>query len=319
MVRNPERKIAVPGPQDLDLAELIHEFDMCRVSHLAALTGRSERRIRARTLQLFHSGFLGRLTDPVRYWGVPGSTSRIHMNEDLMEEWLELKRGIPFKSVAKRNKHWTDRPDTIEHKMRRLKNWQHELLIPDVFAAFAVACHESPMRLILPKAIRCALPADTLLLEKPFQWKASAIHDGQPVDIGVEPDKYFGLQRTNQPDPLTSYFFLEVDTGSEDVYQSDVTHTSLYQKFLAYTGTQAARLHEHRFGWRNFRVLFVVPDEKRIVRIGNMITDKGIAKRHGFNVNQYLFATFAMLEQRANLLTACCNLSREPVSLLPRT
>ena len=72
-----------------------------------------------------------------------------------------------------------------------------------------------------------------------------------------------------------------------------------------------------RFGFRNFRVLFVVPDTERIDAILRMVTRYDVARQPGYVASQYLFATYEALERSRSVLDGWVTCNGEEVTLRP--
>jgi hypothetical protein len=70
-----------------------------------------------------------------------------------------------------------------------------------------------------------------------------------------------------------------------------------------------------RFGFRNFKVLFIVPDEERIESIHTMINRYDVPRQPGYVASQYLFNTFDALARDRNVLDGWVTCNGEEVAL----
>ena len=57
---------------------------------------------------------------------------------------------------------------------------------------------------------------------------------------------------------------VEIDRGTMPVQRSDPEQTSFEGKMHVYLAAHAGKQHERQFGWKNFRVLTVTTDERRM-------------------------------------------------------
>ena len=95
--------------------------------------------------------------------------------------------------------------------------------------------------------------------------------DGRRMPRGTEPDFTFALGRKRGTDEKRALFFLEWDNATEDFVKRDVHQSSIASKYEAYTDVYRRRLHTEKYGFKGFRVLFVVngPND-RITKMMNI-------------------------------------------------
>lgn len=86
----------------------------------------------------------------------------------------------------------------------------------------------------------------------------------EAVDLGVAPDRVFGLRFEDEPEGSNrAFFFLEADRASMPVARRGLRQTSVARKFLAYAETWRQGLHTAHFGIKRFRVLTVTTAPER--------------------------------------------------------
>jgi DNA-binding Lrp family transcriptional regulator len=311
--KSPRDVRGVVTDRDLDLLEYLDRFPYASMEHLADFTGRPYKRLARRVKQLVKDGLIERMAYPVRFYEGGGSFPIMHANTSAAAEILEHRRGFPFKNWDRINKPFTEWPIVDKRAyLRRLPNVEHAILVAKCMAAFT--CTESDtLELIEQPAILAGCPEATQKELKPFQWYVPVVHQNVTDIAPVEPDQTFGLHDLEAQ--RTRFFFLEAETGKEDLYKSDLGDASNYRKFLAYCGTQAEQAHAERFGFRNFRVLFVVPDAGRIGAIHAMLHKYGVPGQSGYNAAQYLFTTFNALQRDRSILDNWVDGKGEAVTL----
>ena len=299
--------------RDVDLLAYLDRFPYASMAHLADFTGRHYKRLARRVKQLVKDGLIERMSYPVRFHEGGGSFPIMHANTSAGAELLERRRGVAFKNWDRINKPFTEWPIVDKRAyLRRLPNVEHAILVAKCMAAFTRAESET-LELIEQPAILAGCPEATQKEPKPWQWYVPVVHQ-ETTDIApIEPDQTFGLHDLEAQ--RTRFFFLEAETGKEDLYKSDLGDASNYRKFLAYCGTHVEQAHVERFGFRNFRVLFVVPDAGRIEAIHAMLHKYSVPGQPGYNAAQYLFTTFDALQRDQNILDHWVNGKGEAVSL----
>jgi hypothetical protein len=91
---------------------------------------------------------------------------------------------------------------------------------------------------------------------------------GQTTEIGVTPEYVFALIL---PDGRRRPFVVECDRGTMPIERATLAQTSMLRKFLAYEAGRVQRVHELRFGWKNFRVLVITNSQERASNICGLI------------------------------------------------
>lgn len=106
---------------------------------------------------------------------------------------------------------------------------------------------------------------------------------GRQKYLPVTPDAFFGLKTPAGK----SYFFLEVDMGTESLKR-------FTQKIIAYKQYWKSGAYTERYGYRHFRVLTVCQGERRLA---NLIQAAGMAG----GKRMFLFSTVSLVETETPL------------------
>ena len=141
----------------------------------------------------------------------------------------------------------------------------------------------------------------------PFTLRAQLSHRGWRREVSAIPDLVFGLQLTSGK---RLNFMVEIDRGMMPVRRSDPDQTSFEKKMRVYLAAHAAKQHERQFGWKNFRVLTVTTDHKRVQTAEE---GRGLRMPHRLSESLFLFATFGELHATASLALTGGKRRWEPV------
>ena len=118
------------------------------------------------------------------------------------------------------------------------------------------------LRLILAEEMNAAASRRQMPTSRaPFTLRAKLLLRGSMREQSVVPDLVFGLQLA---DGERRNFMVEIDRGTMPVRRSDPDQTIFEGKMRIYLAAHAAKEHQRQFGWRNFRVLVVTTDQRRI-------------------------------------------------------
>ena len=83
---------------------------------------------------------------------------------------------------------------------------------------------------------------------------------------------------------------VEIDRGTMPIKRSDPDQTSFEGKMRVYLAAHAAKQHERQFGWKNFRVLVVTTDERRIRTMIEAL--RQVRVPHSVGASLFWFGTF---------------------------
>ena len=120
----------------------------------------------------------------------------------------------------------------------------------------------------------------------PFMLRAKLSNRGTMREIGVIPDLVFGLELGGGS---RRYYMVEIDRGTMPIVRSDPDQTSFARKMRIYLAAHAAKQHERQFGWKNFRVLTVTTDRRRMQSMKEAL--RQIRVPHSTGPSLFLFGT----------------------------
>lgn len=242
--------------RDIDIIECIYRHRLLRTNHVLKLLKNqfaTVKTLRGRLSKLYHHGYLDRVREENDF--APGTNPMIYAVATKGVSLLADGRGV--------HKPKTD----ITAANRRLSRLfiEHALLVADVMVAFEAACQGQPVRLITPEEILARSPEETKKQKNPFGWKVNIKHNSGSFNLGVVPDKIFGLHFKERPEGRNRlYFFLEADRSTMPVIRKNLNQTSYFKKLLGYFETYKQGLHTKKYNFKNFRVLTVTTSEDRI-------------------------------------------------------
>jgi hypothetical protein len=171
----------------------------------------------------------------------------------------------------------------------------HTLAVADVRVALTVACRtHGSVTLSQPEDLLPSLPPATRVARNPWTWRTRVQHNMAFTDVGIIPDYVFALLF---PDAKRRAFLVECDRGTMPVERSTLGQSSMLRKFLAYEATRQQGFHTGRFAWKNFRVLLVTANLKRVANMRALIERTPMLKGSPL----FLFAEHSALTQ-SNIL-----------------
>jgi DNA-binding Lrp family transcriptional regulator len=271
-------------PRDLLILRAVHRHRLLRSTHLIALLDASPQTTLRRLQLLFHHGYLDRPAAQLD-WYAQGSEPLVYAlgNRGAAVLAAEGERGGAQRWETNRN---------VSRQFLR-----HTLAVAEVMVAFEVACHDTEgAQFIRPEEILAGAPEATRRLRLPFRWQVEVSEGEKLHQLGVEPDRIFGLSFAAAPEQRRlAYFFLEADRGTMPVMRQRLEQTSFRRKLLGYRETWRQELHRTHLGLPNFRVLTVTTNQERMRHLVTACRSLGTGGR------LFLFAHQAAL-QRGNVL-----------------
>lgn len=247
----------------------IFEHRFVNSHHLASLLDGSRQGVLRRLQRLYHQGYLDRPRAQIDYYR-RGSRPMVYGLGNKGMRLLEETLGFPRRKID-----WTAKNRTVTRF-----HLEHTLAVADVMVAFELACRRSGLELL-------NLPTHSP--ESP-KWKVQIAEAEDVGEIGVVPDRVFGLRATTEPAD-TRWFFLEVDRATMPVQRNGLRQTSFHRKLVAYHETWRQGVLKARFP--RFRVLTVTTTPDRVrnlvaasanLRSGHglfLFTDASSLKAHG--------------------------------------
>lgn len=213
---------------------------------------------------------------------------------------------------------------TSKNREAKILFLNHTLLIGDFMVCLELACREhNDIELIQPEEILNQAPEETRKRINPYKLRIDTVATiggkTKKINIGLVPDKLFGLFFVNKPDGRNKvYFFLEADRATMPVKRKNLFRTSFYKKALGYyfASPMQQDLFEKAFGFKHARILTVTTSADRVK---NMIKVNKEVDQKGTGLGLFLFANTASfsLENPGRILEKIwLNGRGEPAGLL---
>jgi hypothetical protein len=245
--------------RDARIVKHVYDHRFLQSTHIIALCGDHPKSILRRLRLLFHHGYLDRPRAQIEYYHRGGSQPMVYALGDEGADLLAQTHGIPRGKIRWRQKNRSVGRPFLEHT----------LAVAGFMVDLELAAREREhVRVVTEEEILRAAPEETRRREgrgeDPFYWTVPLTQRSRHVDVGVVPDRVFGLRRADRPEGKnTRYFFLEMDRATMSVLTRNLSKSSIYKKMRAYLGTWKAELHTEHFGFQNFRTLFVTTSAER--------------------------------------------------------
>ena len=143
-----------------------------------------------------------------------------------------------------------------------------------------------------------------------LDWK-----DGSTVRRNTKPDYTFGIMDRRGERPTRGLLFLEYDRGTENYVKSSALQSSILQKLTGYADAYERKLHERLYGYKRFRVLFVIEAGGQR-RIDNMIAVYQAHVAERVPAGAFLFTTVEKLQEQGLLASIWQNGRGAPLALV---
>ena len=144
-------------------------------------------------------------------------------------------------------------------------------------------------------------------------------HDGEPVHRNTVPDELFAIHDSRDAETVRGLNFLEYDRNTEGYFRRSLHQSSPYQKFLGYSDAYKRKLAK-RFGYKKFRVLFVVEerfDRPAADRVAGLIDlYNNHARDFSLPAGGLLFTTRSQLDTAGLLAPIWVDVNGRSVSLI---
>ncbi len=279
------RRAAAPPPfrltdDDVEIVRQVARHRLIRSTHIAALVGRSLDRTNDRLMRLFHAGYVDRPRAQLDYYPSFGSAPMIYALADRGVRLLKKWDGVEFRSTEWSRKNREAGRPFIEHQI--------EIVNFEVSLQRAVR-ERSDLRLLLAEEMLAAMPQPAA--RHPYSLRAKLRDRGVVRDAGVVPDLAFALELA---DGSQRNFMVEIDRGTMPISRSDPDQTSFERKMRVYLAAHSAKQHTRQFGWKNFRVLTVTIDHRRMQTMQE--ASQRLREPRSAGASLFLFATFSDLQ-----------------------
>ena len=227
--------------RDREIIHNIHQHRFLRSTHVTALLKGSRQQLLRRLQSLFHHGYLDRPRAQLDYYRA-GSQAMVYGVGHHGIKMLEREFAIPRRKVD-----WTAKNRAVTRYFL-----EHTLAVADVMVALEIACRKrGGVELVKHRSNH----------EEPFKWTVTVRQAGVSAEIGVVPDRIFGLHQKNNSDKIT-WIFLEADRATMPVTRHGFKQSSFYRKLVAYQETWRQKTLADSFP--RFRVLTVTTTPERV-------------------------------------------------------
>jgi hypothetical protein len=288
--RVPLEKPLLLTQRDLAIFDALERYRFLTSDLICRLIQGSPDKIRRRLQLLFHDSYIDRPEVQIKLYQPTTNDPFIYALSSKGAQALQnygITR-IVMRGLTNRNKT-SGRPYI-----------QHSLAIAEVITAFEHAAREDFI-----SQIKFSHQSEA---SRAPHWRVMADTPDQPEMLGVVPDHAFGLRSMENK---TNYLFLEADNGTMPVTRSGPRQTSLLQKIRAYLASNAARIPQQMFGIPAFRVLFVLPNQKRL----NTLLKTIETETEGRGARLFLLTTFDALKSQDPLTVPLINGRGEKIFL----
>ncbi len=287
----------------------VYRHRFLTTEHIQLVTGSTSRdKLNKRLQRLFDAKYLDRPLVQDRLFAYAAKRPLVHAlgNEGAryVEEALDIK--LPA-SV-----YWTDK----NRKVKKPDFLLHTLGVSDFFVSLHMrAAQLDSIRVLDQAEVLAQAPARTQRLDFPlslpteYEW-----FDGSLIRRSTVSDGIFALVDSRPAEPRTAFHFLEYDGGTMPIIRKSPNQSSIIQKMLGYADVRTRKLHVARFGYRNFRVLFVTRGRDRIA---TMIDAYNEHVRDLCPPGAFLFADYDDLMQQSPFGPVWLDGKGEPTVLVP--
>ncbi len=279
--------------RDRLILEWVYRHRFLTTDHIQTITASKSRdKLNKRLKHLFDAKFLDRPIAQERLFAYTDKRPLVHALGNEGAKYIEEALNIKLPSSV----YWTDK----NRKVRSPKFLTHTLGT----AEFFVSLHESigshdKIRLVNQAEVIAQAPARTQKLDFPlrlateYKW-----FNGKHVRRSTVSDGIFALVDGRGEKIRTAFHFLEYDGSTMPIVRKTPNQSSIVQKMLGYADIYNRKLHVDRFGYKNFRVLFVTRGSDRIAA---MIDAHNEHVRHLCPPGAFLFSDYDELMQHSPL------------------
>jgi len=299
--------------RDVEIIKQVYKHRFLNSEHIRALVPGSNQVVLRRLQVLYHGGYLDRPREQIeRYQS--GSRPMIYGLGNNGAKLLAEEFNIDRTKVD-----WTSKNRDVQKRFL-----QHTLLVAQFMVCLDLACRQREnIRMIEPEEILANAPEETRKRKNPYILKIQTVKtiQGHPktINIGVIPDKMFGLHFADQPEGRNmAYFFLEGDRATMPVIRSNLIRSAIYKKLLGYYIASPLKegVFEKNFGLKNARVLFITKD---LIRVKDMVEANKKVDHRRKGIGMFLFTQtgkFGLNNPQAILEKIWLNGRGEPAGLL---
>lgn len=246
--------------RDKTILRYLYARRFLTTDHIQWLTdSKSRTKLNYRLKDLFDARFLDRPPIQEQIFSHANKRPLVHALGNKGIQYIKETMGFKVPQSV----DWTDK----NRKVKSKDFLEHVLGVSDFFVSAELTTADlDGIRFVSEDVVIAQSPGRTAALPYPlrlptgFDWL-----DGTFVQRSTVPDGMFALTDSRSDgEPRKSFYFLEYDTGSMPVVRSSINQSSIIKKMFGYADIYGRKLHVKRFGYRNFRVLFVTRGKDRI-------------------------------------------------------
>jgi len=321
MTRLPRKLIRrMPAPlvlteRDRVILEWVYRYRFLTTDHIQTITASKSRdKLNKRLKHLFDAKYLDRPIIQDRLFAYADKRPLVHALGNEGARYIEEALGIELPKTV----YWTDK----NRKVKSADFLLHTLGVADFFVSLHVALTDvDDIRLVDQAGVIAQSPAATQRLDFPlsmptrYRW-----FDGVLVKRSTVSDGIFALVDSRGATERKAFHFLEYDGSTMPIVRKTANQSSIVQKMLGYADIYRRKLHTHRFGYRNFRTLFVIRASGRQPahdRIAGIIDAYDEHARRLIPPGAFLFADYDELMQHSPLGDVWINARGEQTVLVP--
>ena len=287
----------------------LFRYRFMTTEQIEILTGsKSRRKINDRLRQLWGNDLLDRPSIQRELYSYAKKRPTIHALGPKGAAWLTTHHDLRF-------------PKTVDWKAknRALKSGtflEHTLGITDTMLKAERSLSVTPgLRLVDREEIWTCSPRFHSRITKPFELRTEIRWtDGEVVKRRTKPDYTFAISDLRGDAERRGLYFLEYDNNTEDFIKSRANQTSILQKLLGYADARTRTLHTKMYGYKNFRVLFVVAGKQSRVESMIAVYQSHVAK--SAPAGMFLFTTKDELDNKGFLAPIWQDGKRNTISLV---
>lgn len=252
-LKKPPFKEVVLTERDDLILRTVERYRLVTTDQLARVTGAQSRRaINSRLYKLWGADLLARPEIQRQINSFGSERPLIHA----LGQRGALRLSRKYQISYPKGKGWN-----TANELKSINFVDHRLGTTDTMLAFeaGIAGNEQ-FRFIDHHELRLYAPKGTENLRYP-QTLPTQLPDKRGVKRrkGTKPDYSFAIENKELPKQANkALLFLEWDNNTEDYVRGDPMQSSIAGKYLGYGDAYKRGLHTKIFGFKNFRVLFVV-------------------------------------------------------------
>lgn len=298
--------------RDRLIIEAIYQFRFLTTDHIQKLTrSKSRDKLNKRLKQLFDNKYLDRPEVQERMFSHADKRPLVHALGNEGARYIEESFEIKLPSSV----YWTDKNKKVKSPDFLL----HTLGVADFFVSLQCSLNQIPegISYFPQRALLSTSPHKTKKLANPlsfstrFRWWNSL----DMVARSTVPDGAFALHDDRGADTKKALLFLEHDGNTMPVVRNTPNQSSIIQKMLGYADIRDRKLHTERFGYKNFRVLFITKDrDQRIASMQKAWSDHAQSE---IPAGAFLFTDYHDVIKHSPFGDIWVNAKGERTSLIP--